>query len=222
MRVHELDPEGLARLARAVQYGNPHDHVPWDEDAPVYDDLHEGRLLGYRTERLSVYNTTRIRYLAALFPTAPVTQLPRLISAVLGVQGDHSWEADIRLILQGRNPGDPSKKWLRAAPIERYQVAGMCLMRGDRYRHAAKVCGLGEDTVQAIDHYLGLKSRRLKVIQDRAIDAARDGVSIRQFRDREGTSHTLAQKAMCRARQVLRELGELAEGEYRIEKEEAA
>lgn len=186
-------------------------NLPFDPEAPLVKEL---RVLGY-CELRSLSDdtgTTRsqrahIRYLAALMPDLPRRQLADTVHAILG--NPNLSAGDMRLIIDGRSLADPSRA-TGEIPIEAIQSVGRILQNGGTYAAAADGSGLSVDTVQTIDRFLGLSQAWEDRIMDAAVEAVREGVSVRGFAKQEGLSKSEAHRKMQAARAVLVEIGELS------------
>jgi hypothetical protein len=150
---------------------------------------------------------TRVRYLAALLPNAPLPQLAESLHGVI-TNADLS-VADLRLVLEGRHLNDPSRR-TREVDIVKVQQAGALLAKGQPQVTVAKTVGVSVDTVRAIDEYLGLSERYEERILDAAYDAIREGWSVRRYADNVGISRSRAHRTLQKARAVLVELGEVS------------
>lgn len=186
-------------------------NLPYDPEAPVAKELVK---LGYVELRglADEFGTTRsqrakIRYLAALLPNLPRRQLADTLHAVL--DNRHLTTGDLRLIVDARSLADPTKA-TGEVPIEAIQSVGRILSTGGTYASAAEGSGLSVDTVQTIDKFLGLTQAWADRVMDGAVEAVREGISVREFGRSMGLSKSEAHRQMQAARAVLVELGELS------------
>lgn len=187
--------------------------VPHDPDAPAVwgrELLSRIDLSGLYDPWTGVSNTsqrTKIRYLAALWPDLPMLDLSVRVHRAVGARGLPV--SDVRLILEGRSLRDPSHRDATAIPVEAIQTVGRLLARGEALTSIARASGLHVDTVSRIEDFLGIRRAWSDQLLDRAIDAVRDGVSVRVFGREVGVSKSEAHRQMQKARSVLNELGEL-------------
>lgn len=201
--------DGVRSLIAAIQYGSPSHKADFDvESEELNDFLDQSAFL--TTEDIRDIGSsldgghsrkakTRVRYLAALFPRElSLHDLTTRIHYVL--DNRHLSISEVRDILRG-GKGDIS--------IEKIQHIGECLRLGQSIRSTAVTVGVANDTVSAVESFLGIgEQRRLKLV-DKACDAVRDGISTRRFAALNGVTKSTAHNMMVRARYVLGELGEL-------------
>jgi hypothetical protein len=188
--------------------------VPYDADAPVVKEL---RRLGYidlhtladefdgdvtRTSR------ARLRYLAALMPDLDRRRLAETLTAI--INNPSLLERDVRAILDGRSLGDTSRL-TREIPIEAVQTVGRMLTRGETHVETARAARVAVNTVEAIDSFLGLTQAYQDRLMDAAVLAVRDNWSVRQLGREVSISKSQAHRLMVQARQVLSEIGEVAQ-----------
>lgn len=188
--------------------------VPYDADAPVVKEL---RRLGYidlhtladefdgdvtRTSR------ARLRYLAALMPDLDRRRLAETLTAI--INNPSLLERDVRAILDGRSLGDTSRL-TREIPIEAVQTIGRMLTRGETHVETARAARVAVNTVEAIDSFLGLTQAYQDRLMDAAVLAVRDNWSVRQLGREVSISKSQAHRLMVQARQVLSEIGEVAQ-----------
>lgn len=192
----------LARLRRPR-------HLPYDTEAPVARELTRLGYVDLRTiadDTMTKTTRSRIRYLAALFPDLDRRQLADTIHAVIG--NPRLSQGDMRVIIDGRSLSDPSRS-THEVPIEGIQSVGRTLMAGGSLAAAARASGLALGTVESIDGWLGLSQAREDRVFDAAVDAVRDGESVRKFAAAWGLSKDTAHRTMKKAREVLVEIGEM-------------
>jgi len=149
---------------------------------------------------------SRVRYLAALWPEASLNDLTHRIHAVLN--NKHFDVDDLRLVLQGRRLNDPSRV-TNEVPLTIVQGIGRCLRDGMSLRSTAREMRVSYDTVEAIEKFLGIRAARESKLMDSAVDAVRDGVSIRVFASQAGVSRGKAHRMLTKGQSVLKELGEM-------------
>lgn len=188
--------------------------IPYDPEAPVVNEL---RRLGYIELRAladtfdgdtSRTSRARLRYLAALLPDLDRRRLAEAITGI--VSNPNLVESDVRLILDGRSLADPSQR-TREVPVESIQTVGRLLARGETQIEAARSARVSLNTVEAIDQFLGLTQAYQDHVLDEAIDAVRFGESVRSLARRIGISKSQAHRLMRRGRDVLVEIGEVAQ-----------
>lgn len=178
------------------------------DDSPLMDDL-RSRLLSC-TDLWDVADSSslvrsRVRYLAAIFPTSDLRRCAEQIHAI--IDNRSVTIADVRLILDGRSLADPSRR-THEVPFERVQHVGLLLSRGMSRPAVAKAAGVSIDTVEAIDQYIGFSDAIDQLRIEKAVNAVRDGVSIRKFAATVGVPVTTGHRLIIKARDILTELGE--------------
>jgi hypothetical protein len=179
------------------------------DESPLMDDL-RSRLLSF-TDLWSVADSSalvrsRVRYIAAIFPTADLRSCAESIHSI--IDNRSVTVGDVRIILDGRSLADPSRR-THEVPFERVQQVGLLLSRGMSRAKVARAAGVSVDTVEAIDEYIGFSDAIEQVRIEKAIDAVRDGMSIRKFAATVGVPVTTAHRLIIRARDILAELGEV-------------
>lgn len=195
----------LKRLEATLLYGINPSSATFDEDAPVVEDLREGRFSWQGNLTVSAARS-RIRYLAALFPDLPFQELCATIGAVL-VEARDLTAGDVRSILAGRDLGTGSRT--DEVDIERIQLTGKLLREGRDKTATAALAGVSRDTVQAIDWYLGITEALRQKRIETACDLVRDKVSTRKAAVILGVSKSEAHRLLVRAKSVLAEIGEV-------------
>ena len=200
--------DGVRGLIAAIQYGSPPHVADFDTDSPeLIDFLAESAYLTTEDVRdlgssldggHSRRTKSRIRYLAALFPSSmSLHELTTRIHYVL--DNRHLSISEVRDILRGGG-GDIA--------LEKVQRIGDSLRNGNSIRATADEVGVAIDTVSAIESFLGIaEQRRLKLV-DKACDAVRYGVSTRKFAAENGITKSTAHNLIVRARYVLDEIVE--------------
>lgn len=192
----------------------PRSEVPYDPEAPVVAEL---RRLGYVDLRSiadefddTVTKTSRahLRYLAALLPDLDRRKLSEAIAGIVSNPNLH--ERDIRLILDGRSLFDPTRR-TREVPVEAIQTVGRMLIAGHTIVETARAARVCVNTVEAIDGYLGLTQARADRLMDMAVTAVREGWSVRVLGRAANISKSQAHRLMVQARNVLVEIGEVAQ-----------
>ncbi len=191
-----------------------HTQLPYDSDAPVVQEL---RRLGYidihtlsdafdgDTSRTS---RARLRYIAALLPDLDRKTLSVTITGI--VANPNLTEGDVRLILDGRSLADPTQR-TREVPIESIQTIGRLLTAGVSQAEAARAARVSLNTVEAVDDFLGLTQAYQDRLMDDAVLAVREGWSVRELARIAEVSKSQAHRLMQRAREVLIEIGEVAQ-----------
>lgn len=191
-----------------------HQSLPYDPEAPVVREL---KRLGYIDVRsladafdgdTSRTSRARLRYLAALLPDLDRRKLSEAITGI--ISNPNLVEADIRLILDGRSLADPTLR-TREVPVESIQTVGRLLSRGVSQAEAARAARVSLNTVEAIDEFLGLTQAYQDKLMDGAVTAVREGWSVRELAKVEEISKSQAHRLMVRAREVLIEIGEVAQ-----------
>lgn len=197
--------EGVRALVRTLLQGNTTTSAfdPESEDLVnflnssayiTFEDLQELGIDGASDRALRA----KFRYLSALLPDRTLHQLANSIHYVVG--SDRVSISQVRDILRGRG---------QDVPIEKIQQIGKELANGTSLRQTAKNVEVSFDTVQRIEHFLGIgEARRLRLI-DLACDAVRDDWSVRKFAEVAGIPKSTAHTTMNKARDVLKEIGEL-------------
>jgi len=197
--------QAARRLEAALLYGINPSSSTFDEDAPVADDLREGRF-SWQGELTVSAARSRIRYLAALFPDLSFQELCATIGGVLADARDLT-ASDVRAILAGRDLGTGSRT--DEVDIERIQHIGKLLREGRDKKATAVLAGVSRDTVQAIDWYLGITEALRQQRIAKACDLARDRMSTRKSAVILGVSKSEAHRLLVRAKSVLAEIGEV-------------
>lgn len=168
---------------------------------------------------------SNIRYLAALWPDATMKQLVdriftllnnkhmlpedvRDILAAVSLGSKGLSQTDINLLLQGKRLEDPTRH-THEVPIQVIQTVGRCLSSGMALRATASAVRCSYDTVARIEALLGLAQAYEDRMMDRAVNAVRDGLSVRMFATNEAISRSAAHRMMVAARKVLIEIGEI-------------
>lgn len=168
---------------------------------------------------------SNIRYLAALWPDASMKELtdriftllnnrhllPEDVRDILGgvaLNGRSLSQTDINLMMAGKRLTDATRQ-TNEVPIQVVQTVGRCLASGMKLRETAKAVRCSYDTVARIDALLGLRQAFEDRMLDLAVDAVRDGKSVRKFATENAVARSTAHKMMVKARSVLVELGEL-------------
>ena len=200
--------DGLDLLTRTLGVVDIMGSRRWDEDAPVQEDLDSFALC----ETANVYTAqtirARIRYLAALFPTMATADLPRAIHTLLGGDLRVQELRDIRFMVKGLSIRDGRS--LGEPPIEKLQMAGGMLSRGETYMSTAAATGLSYGMVRDIDTYLGLTKVYEQWLIEQAVYARTDNLSVRKFAERVGltksTAHRLLNRAWDKSGEVIEEL----------------
>lgn len=193
------------RLEAALLYGINPSNAPFDEDAPVSDDLAAGHFSWQGNLTVSAARS-RIRYLAALFPDLSFNELATTIGGILQDARDLT-SSDVRMILGGRDLGTGTRT--DEVDIERIQQIGKLLREGVDKKSAARLAGVSRDTAQAIDWYLGITESLRQQRIAKACDLARENISTRKSAVILGVSKSEAHRLLRRAKAVLAEIGEV-------------
>ena len=184
---------------------------PYASDAPVREELSRLGRVDLRTfehaDGTPRSKRAQIRYLAAMLPDLNLVKLAEPIHAI--IDNKELSVADLRIILDGRQLNDASKK-TGEVPIGAIQTIGRVLADGGTLLAAAREAKVSVDTVVAIDEYLGLTERHEERLMDTAVSAVREGWSVRQLAKLSGMSKSRAHRYLSRARAVLVEIGEVS------------
>jgi hypothetical protein len=146
-----------------------------------------------------------IRYLVALFPNYTLAETANKIHALLNNKNIEI--EDLRIILDGRHINNPQKR-TKEVSFTKLQMIGKELREMKQYNAIAKNVGVAYDTVRHIDIYLGIKKSAQMALTGRAVDALRDGLSVRKFAKKENLSLAIAYKHIVQAQKILTELNE--------------
>lgn len=177
------------------------------DEAELHDVIRSGAIsyADFHGAEVVELRRAQVRYLAALFPKAALSDLSEIVYDIL--DNSHISRQDVRLILAGYSLNDASKR-LNDTPIEIIQKVGELLSEGKSQAEISRTIRVSEDTVYRIDKFLGLSDawRQRKIAE--AADALRDGLSVREWARRAGLSKSSAHRFMQQARGVLAEIGE--------------
>jgi len=212
MKEENIALQGAARLLGTIR-GTvlPTSVYPYDEESEVIDELTRLEFSNHATfnsEENHQKVRARIRYLAALWPDADITNLTHRIHGL--INNPQFSTDDIRYILQGRRLNDTSKT-TNEIPLGIIQGIGKLLKEGESFRQTAKEMRVSYDTVEAIEKYLGIRSAQKMRLVDAAVAAHRDKVSVRNFAKQENLSRSKAHRLLIQANTILKELGEVNE-----------
>jgi transposase-like protein len=203
---------GASRLLNTLKGKTPNpSQYPFDEEAEVVTELSRLEFIDpstFATDALENHSRVRarIRYLAALWPDANLNDLTHRIH---GLVNNKNFDVDdIRTILQGRRLNDTSKI-TNEIPLPVIQGIGKCLKEGKSLRLTAREMRVSYDTVESIEKYLGVRSAQKMKLVDQAVDAAREGTSIRNFAKQVNVSRSKAHRLLIQGTSVLKELGEI-------------
>jgi hypothetical protein len=182
-------------------------------------DVHVFEKAGSSIQRMRA----NLRYLAALWPEATTTELAHRIHGLINnrnlsfsdvmtiIRGERLSETaqlqDLRVVLRGGQVTNAQNK-TNEVPVPVIQGIGRCLRDGFSLAETSRVMHVSVDTVRAVETLLGLRSRYLQQLVDRAVDAVRDQVSVRSFAAEHNISKGKAEALLRRGRGVLVELGE--------------
>jgi hypothetical protein len=183
----------------------------YDDEASFITELPQLEYVNVSDFEQDIYTNqmrmrAKIRYLAALFPEADMNSLTTRIHGLLN--NSNLELSKLRLIVNGKKLSNPQQD-TNEVRIKIIQGIGKCLKDGMSLKATAREMNVSYDTVEAIERYLGIhKAYRLKQ-SDRAVDAARDSLSIRAFAIKENISRTLARRLLAQGYTILKELGEV-------------
>lgn len=142
----------------------------------------------------------KLRYLAALFPTKTLHELADTLYYI--IDNKHIQITDVRDILRGT---------AREVPLIKIQQIGAMLREGKSQRFIKSQVGVSMETVQNIEHFIGISEAHRLHLVDIACDAVRESWSVRTYAKVAGIPKSTAHTYMIKARSVLIELGELSE-----------
>jgi transposase-like protein len=201
---------GARVLLNTIAGKLPHPHsLPYDKDAAIAEVLPALEFVNPRHFDIETDNhqrmRARVRYLAALWPDATLQDLTHRIHGLLN--NKNLTVEDLRLILQGRRLNDPSSL-TREVSLAIIQAIGKALREGSSMRSIARELRVSYDTVCAVEELLGIRSSREDKLVDAAVDAAREGTSVRVFARTYGVSKSRAHRMLVKGQSVLKELGE--------------
>jgi hypothetical protein len=183
-------------------------------------DLHTFEKASSNVQRMRAH----IRYLAALWPDANMLDLTNRIHALINnsrlefsdimtiLRGERLSEtaqlSDLRTVLVGGQLYNSQTK-TNEVPVPTIQGIGRCLRDGMSLAETSRIMHVSVDSVRAVENLLGLRSAYLKKLEDRAVDAVRDAVSVRGFASANGITRARAESLLKTGRSVLVELGEV-------------
>lgn len=204
------------------------DLLPIDlEESTLMEVLHELEWFDLHIFEESSSNAQRmrahVRYLCAIWPEASITDLGQRIHQLLNNRnisfsdvmavlrgervGERAQLDDLRIVLRGGQIGD-AQRISREIPVPVIQGIGRCLRDGITLAETARMMRVSIDTVRAIEKFLGLRATYKNRLLAAAVDAARDGTSVRQFADANAISKSRAGVLLQEGKGVLIELGE--------------
>lgn len=221
--------EGLIRLVKTITGELPLGTLPIDieesELVQVLEELESCDLRVFSGEGTSAKRLrANLRYLAALWPEASVTELAQNIHALINNRNlvfadvmtvlrgerlsDRGQLDDLRTILNGGAVGSAGRA-KSEVPVPIIQGIGKCLRDGKTMAETSRSMRVSLDTVRRIESVVGLHARHRQRVMSAAIDAVRDGVSIREFARQNELTRSNSENILRRARGVLQELGEI-------------
>jgi len=207
----EKENEGFIKLYKTLAGIYPSTSLlPYDEDAEFIAVLPHLEYLNLTDFDIDTFDNqiklrSRVRYLAALFPD---DNLITLSNKIHGIINNSNLEVDkLRLIIAGKKLSNPSED-THEIRLRIIQGIGKCLRDGLSMRETAREMSVADDTVKAIETYTGISKAYKSRLMDKAINAVRDGISIRAFAKANNISRTQASNLMSRGHKVLAEIGE--------------
>jgi len=225
-RIGVRQMEGLKKLASVVYGRSAWINLPVDlEESTLLEVLKEMESYNFREFDQNVkMMRAHLRYLAALWPDLTVAQIADRIHALIDNKGmtfsdvmtvlrgeslsERAQMQDLRMVLRGQHLGT-GESLTNEVPIASIQAIGRALRDGVSMADIARTVGVSLDTVRAIEEFLGLRSAHQQRLLDSAIDALREGVSVRTFATQNNLTKSTAARVLDKARSVLQELGEL-------------
>jgi len=204
--------EGLSKLYDVISGKVPHASMyNFDDEAEFIGTLKDLEYINIFEFDTDMYDNqahmrTRIRYLAALFPDADIVILAKKLHGL--INNSNLEEGKLRLMLLGKKMSNPQQD-TNEVRIRIIQGIGKCLQQGMSVRATAREMNVSYDTVESIENYLGIRKKFKDNLQQKAIDAYRDNVSIRNFSLQNNISTTLTRKLYIKSKEVLIELGEI-------------
>jgi transposase-like protein len=220
--------QGLERLMGTLLAKYPINDLPVDlEESELMEVLEELESIDLHVFETDASNAQRarayIRYLSALWPEASIVELGQRIHSLMNnrnvsfsdvmtvLRGERLSERaqldDLRIVLRGGQLGNAQMR-TREVPVPMIQGIGKCLMNGSNLAETARIMRVSIDTVRNIERFLGLRSAYKQRMLSAAVDAVRDGVSIREFARTHGVSKGQAEYLLRDGRSVLIEIGE--------------
>jgi uncharacterized protein YerC len=166
-------------------------YLTYQEIGAIGDKLNENPTRAVRA---------KLRYLAALFPTKTLHELADTLYYI--IDNKHIQITDVRDILRGT---------AREVPLIKIQQIGAMLREGKSQRFIKAQVGVSMETVQNIEHFIGISEAHRLHLVDIACDAVRESWSVRTYAKVAGIPKSTAHTYMIKARSVLIELGELSE-----------
>jgi DNA-directed RNA polymerase specialized sigma24 family protein len=220
--------QGLVRFSKIITgqmvLGNLPIDIEESEILAVLNELESFDIHVFEKANSSVQRMrANIRYLTALWPDASMTELGQRIHALINnrnldfadvmtvLRGERLSETaqlqDLRVVLSGGKLHNTQEK-TNEVPVPVLQGVGRCLRDGISMAETARVMHISIDTVRAVENLLGLRSAYLNNLTDAAVQAVRDGLSIRVFAAKHNVSKGKAESLLAQGRSVLQELGE--------------
>jgi hypothetical protein len=182
-------------------------------------DIHVFEKAGSSVQRMRA----NIRYLTALWPEASIAELGQRIHGLLNnkqisfsdvmtvLRGERLSETaqlqDLRVVLSGGKLHNAQEK-TNEVPVPVLQGVGRCLLDGLSLAETARVMHISVDTVRSVENLLGLRAAYQNRLIDNAVDAVRDGVSVRAFATKHNITKSKSEALLRQGRSVLVELGE--------------
>jgi hypothetical protein len=227
-RERELTIERVVRFGKVITGSLPLRSLPVDlEESELLAvleelesfDIHVFEKAGSSVQRMRA----NIRYLTALWPDASIAELGQRIHGLLNnrqisfsdimtvLRGERLSETaqlqDLRVVLSGGKLHNAQDK-TNEVPVPVLQGIGRCLRDGMSLAETARVMHISIDTVRAVENLLGLRTAYQNRLIDSAVDAVRDGVSVRAFANKHNITKSKSEALLRQGRSVLVELGE--------------
>jgi hypothetical protein len=220
--------QGLVRFHKVITGRLALSRLPIDiEESEILTVLNELESFDIHVFEKASSNVQRmranIRYLSALWPEATITDLGHRIHSLINnrnlsftdimtvLRGERLSETaqlqDLRVVLSGGKLHNAQEK-TKEVPVPVLQGVGRCLRDGMSLLETARVMHISVDTVRSVDNLLGLRAGYANRLMDAAVDAVRDGVSIRTFANAHNISRGKTEVLFKKGRSVLVELGE--------------
>lgn len=220
--------QGITRLCNVLTNHAAYQNLPVDlEESELLTVLEELEYFDIHVFEAATSSAQRarahIRYLTAIWPEASTAELGQRIHSLLNnrnmsfsdvmtvLRGERLSERaqlnDLRAVLQGASLNN-TQEHTREVPVPLIQGVGRCLRGGMGLSETARVMRVSRDTVRNVERLLGLRSAYMNRLGGMAVDAVRDGVSVREFAATHCVTKSRAELLLRDGRRVLVELGE--------------